>query len=463
SGRGSISASTSPFFTIWPSMKLNFTTGPLTCGRTVTVASGVTVPSALSVIGIWPWVTLAMPTGWASPRRPRLCVGWLWDRTQMRPTSRSAATTITTNRIGNWRIQSRARVPRLSRRGGARWSAGSVFLSGLITYGLPATQLLKPGTRYKGKLIPEHPPEHLSELSQECVHEGPGSLTWPGLVHPAQFGHIVGREAGAASPEAGGHIVGDGGDFGIGIGRAKGGHEDRALRGLLAGTGNHHLGDVCCPRIVDGAVAGKRGVCRQRSRTVPVVAACAGAFEDVLAHRVHVRDDAFFRRGGRGRGFGCRQARRGLRWNRFEIGDDGLDVAGGEEAETEIDGFAHRPAGDAAAKRMTRREELRDLIVAPCADTRGLVGGDVVGTPAGGYGPGELAPIVGCLQEIARRVAFAAMRETFDQISAAIPLRGLRRVRFETPVGIEHRRPDRHQPALVIRKRQCVCGRLAAH
>ncbi len=46
-------------------------TGPLTCGRTVTVASEVTVPSALSVSGIGPCTTLATPTGWASPKRPR--------------------------------------------------------------------------------------------------------------------------------------------------------------------------------------------------------------------------------------------------------------------------------------------------------------------------------------------------------------------------------------------------------
>ncbi len=75
-GRGSISASTSPFFTIWPSVKWKLITGPLTCGRTVTVASGVTVPSALSVIGIGPWATLATPTGWAAPKLPRCWTGW---------------------------------------------------------------------------------------------------------------------------------------------------------------------------------------------------------------------------------------------------------------------------------------------------------------------------------------------------------------------------------------------------
>ena len=64
----------SPALTIWPSVKLSLISMPPTCGRTVAVASGVTVPSALSVTLMSPVMALATPTGWAPwlirPRRP---------------------------------------------------------------------------------------------------------------------------------------------------------------------------------------------------------------------------------------------------------------------------------------------------------------------------------------------------------------------------------------------------------
>jgi hypothetical protein len=49
--RGSITASTSPFFTSWPSRKFRLISWPPTCGLTVTVFIAVTVPSALAYTG----------------------------------------------------------------------------------------------------------------------------------------------------------------------------------------------------------------------------------------------------------------------------------------------------------------------------------------------------------------------------------------------------------------------------
>ena len=55
----------SPAFTIWPSVKFSLISMPPTWGRTVAVASGVTVPSALSVTLMSPVMAWATPTGWA--------------------------------------------------------------------------------------------------------------------------------------------------------------------------------------------------------------------------------------------------------------------------------------------------------------------------------------------------------------------------------------------------------------
>ena len=61
-GAGSIVASTWPLRTIWPSVKFTALIWPVTREITETVASGVTVPSAATVIGTSPVVALAMPT-----------------------------------------------------------------------------------------------------------------------------------------------------------------------------------------------------------------------------------------------------------------------------------------------------------------------------------------------------------------------------------------------------------------
>ena len=45
-GRGSIVASSWPFLIIWPSWNGTLVSTPETCGTMVTVAPGVTVPSA---------------------------------------------------------------------------------------------------------------------------------------------------------------------------------------------------------------------------------------------------------------------------------------------------------------------------------------------------------------------------------------------------------------------------------
>src|SRR3984957_16887872 len=56
-------------------------------------------------------------------------------------------------------------------------------------------------------------------------------------------------------------------------------------------------------------------------------------------------------------------------------------------------------------------------------------------------------------------MAFATMSKRLDQISTAVPLGGLIGVRLETPVRIEHHRPNAHCPALIERKGEGVRNR----
>ena len=70
--------------------------------------------------------------------------------------------------------------------------------------------------------------------------------------------------------------------------------------------------------------------------------------------------------------------------------------------------------------------------------------------------PGQLARRVPGTEQIARRVAFAAVAQVPDQIGAAIPDRGLGGLGRERPGLEEQRLPDTQQKAEVERKRNLV-------
>ena len=77
--------------------------------------------------------------------------------------------------------------------------------------------------------------------------------------------------------------------------------------------------------------------------------------------------------------------------------------------------------------------------------------------------PSNFLSVVEREGQIARRVAFAAMRQRFGEIGAAIPFRALRRIGLEAGVRIEQRRPEHHRPALVERKGERVFRRRRMH
>ena len=60
-------------------------------------------------------------------------------------------------------------------------------------------------------------------------------------------------------------------------------------------------------------------------------------------------------------------------------------------------------------------------------------------------------------------MAFAAMRQRFGEIGAAVPFRTFRGIRLEAGIRIEQRRPEVHRPALVERKHQRIGGGGRAH
>ncbi|AMM23390.1 hypothetical protein [Variovorax sp. PAMC 28711] len=68
-------ATTSPFFTVWPSEKSTSVMTPLTCGRSVTVVTGVTVPSASMITGMSARLATAMPTVTVGPALAPRCLG----------------------------------------------------------------------------------------------------------------------------------------------------------------------------------------------------------------------------------------------------------------------------------------------------------------------------------------------------------------------------------------------------
>src|SRR5580704_3628185 len=86
-----------------------------------------------------------------------------------------------------------------------------------------------------------------------------------------------GRAAKACS-----HVVGDCGDFGVGIRTAEAWHI-RVWSTRLPGTAKDHLNDVVGARIVYGPDARELGLCDDRSRTGPGVAGDAIPLKNALA------------------------------------------------------------------------------------------------------------------------------------------------------------------------------------
>src|SRR5262249_56622346 len=100
----------------------------------------------------------------------------------------------------------------------------------------------------------------------------------------------------------------------------------------------------------------------------------------------------------------------------FQIACDRLDVWLRHIAQTVVDNLRHWAAGRAPVLGMARRQITLELLVGPTADAPVKIGGDVVSLPALDDSAGELPFVVHSKQNVARRVAIAAMTKRLDEI-----------------------------------------------
>ena len=88
-----------------------------------------------------------------------------------------------------------------------------------------------------------------------------------------------------------------------------------------------------------------------------------------------------------------------------------------------------------------------------------LIRTDVVGLPVLNQVASQRLTAVQSLKQITRRVTLGAVARPLNQIGTAVPLLGLICLRFKALVIQKQHIPEKHAPALVERKRQCVFRR----
>src|SRR6187549_3451950 len=98
---------------------------------------------------------------------------------------------------------------------------------------------------------------------------------------------------------------------------------------------------------------------------------------------------------------------------------------------------------------MAGGEIRRKIFVGPIAQTRRLVGADIIGAPARRQGAGKFPPVVQPIGEVAWGVALATMAHRLGKIGAPVPLHTLRGVWTETLIGRVEKIPYRNQASLV--------------
>src|ERR1700726_1989818 len=156
---------------------------------------------------------------------------------------------------------------------------------------------------------------------------------------------------------------------------------------------------------------------------VPAVAAGASRGENLESDTLVIRS----RRPGRGTNQTGRMMidldgeLRSLCRNGPQISGERCDVFGGEMTKTEVDRFCHATSSAAVRGCVPGRQILFYFGVGPSANAGLTVGRDVVGLPSVYNRSGVFPAALRREHQIARGVAFAAMRERFGEIRSAIP------------------------------------------
>src|SRR5271155_1172143 len=114
---------------------------------------------------------------------------------------------------------------------------------------------------------------------------------------------------------------------------------------------------------------------------------------------------------------------------------------------------------------VPQREIADEVLVRPGTDAARRIAADIVSAPTGGQCAAKLLAIVERKSEISRRVTFAAMRQRFGQVGAAIPLRAFIGMWLKALISIEQGRPNAHRPALIEGKGQIIrlVGQIDGH
>ena len=141
---------------------------------------------------------------------------------------------------------------------------------------------------------------------------------------------------------------------------------------------------------------------------------------------------------------------------RLEILRHRLEIGIGQVTETVADDFGHRPQRRRPATVHAGLEIGRDFVGRPRAQPRGDVGRQVEREPAVDHRAVEVLALLDAAQQVARRMAIAAVPETFDQVGAAIPRSRPGRIRPVRALAEIELAPRRHRPALVERKVQVI-------
>ena len=119
-----------------------------------------------------------------------------------------------------------------------------------------------------------------------------------------------------------------------------------------------------------------------------------------------------------------------------------------------VDGFGHRAGGLATLRGASRAQVADQVLPAPAADTAVDIRGDVRRMPGTQVCPAQFFRQLLGHQQVARRMAGAAVGQALRQVGAAVPFGAPCRIRLERFFVQKQQVPARHRQADIERERQ---------
>src|ERR1700722_13773111 len=221
----------------------------------------------------------------------------------------------------------------------------------------------------------------------------------------SSFAHHLSCHLPGLSAEVVDDIIGNGCQFDIAICFTEARHIAAPFSCPEIRTGQHHAHKVDALWIIHCLASGERSIAAFASAAVPLMAGRADAFEDSLTVQIPKVGSARLPRLGCEHSGWCRidfRARfSGLWFDAPGIGNEGGNVLVGQVLQAVRNRLGHGTGGGTAIRRMTARQVVGYLSVAPAADAVALVWSDVVGVPALEHGATELLRECHCEADVA--------------------------------------------------------------